>query len=226
MTPEVSSEARAESNNVWSHRGFTLIEIAIVLMLIGLLFSFVVPRFRARTDADLKRTSLRLAATIEHVFYQSVFRRETYRLHYDLEGGRYWVDRFVDPTAAQPVPVQGEEEGAPAEEEPEDAAASDDPDAFGAAKPHYVVDRRVIPEPVRFPQGVLITDVTTQYLDTISEGKAFTHFFPDGYAEPTVIHLADRNKREYTLVVSPLSGKVKVIPRREEFEVDMKDEQP
>ncbi len=201
--------------------GFTLIEIVIVLLLIGLVFTFVVPQFRARTDADLKRSSVRLAATLEHVFYQSAFRRETYRLQYDLERGRYWLDRFVDPAApgAKPAATRpgGDEDPDPEERQAEDEAGL-------AGRAHYVRDRTVVPEPVRLPEGVRITDVTTQYLETISEGKAFTHFFPDGYAEPTVIHLADRNKSEYTLVVSPLSGKVSVIPRREELEIDMKEE--
>ena len=238
--PEVPSEARADSKNadpsearvarqaprpprgIGSELGFTLIEIVIVLLLIGLIFSFVVPQFRARTDADLKRSSIRLAATIEHVFHQSAFRRETYRLQYDLAGGRYWLDRFIDPSALRPrpVPAAGSQEEDPGAEERQEEA-----EAGLEGKAHYVLDRTVIPRTVRLPRGVRITDVTTQYLDTVSEGKAFTHFFPDGYAEPTVIHLADQNKLEYTLVVSPLSGKVKVIPRREELEIDMKEEQ-
>jgi len=202
--------------------GFTLIEIVVVLLLIALVFSLVVPQFRARTDADLKRSSIRLAATIEHVFYQSVFRRETYRLQYDLASGRYWLDRFIDPAARATGPA------APTADSGEVADRDQQEEALAGleGKPHYVRDRTVLPEAVRLPEGVRITDVTTQYLDTITEGKAFTHFFPDGYAEPTVIHLADRGLREYTLIVSPLSGKVTVIPRREEMEIDMKEEKP
>jgi prepilin-type N-terminal cleavage/methylation domain-containing protein len=221
--PRAQSEVRGRSNNDRDRYGFTLIEIMVVLLLIGLIFSFVLPQFRARTDADLKRSSIRLAATIQNIFYQSAFRRETYRLQYDLANGRYRLDRFVDPSAPGPktaAPAGDTGEAPDAEQQREEDLAGLE------GKPHYVPDRSVLPEPVRLPEGVRITDVTTQYLDTISEGNAFTHFFPDGYAEPTVIHLADRNKREYTLVVSPLSGKVQVIPRREEFEIDMKEERP
>jgi type II secretory pathway pseudopilin PulG len=194
--------------------------MVVVILIITLLFSLVVPQLRARTDADLKRSAERLAATIQYVFNQAAFRRETYRLHFDLGQSRYWLDRFIDPEAEAAARAQGtlgkiQDTGGMVEDEGADGT-----------KPHYEVDRTILPHAVDLPEGVRITDVTTQYLDTISEGEAFTHFFPDGYVEPTVIHLADRNKNEYTLYVSPLSGKVKVLPGRLEFEVSMKEDKP
>jgi prepilin-type N-terminal cleavage/methylation domain-containing protein len=221
--PKVPSAARAVLRNVPREDGFTLIELAVVLLVIGLTFTLVIPQFRARTDADLKRASLKLAAALEYTFSQSIFRRQTFRMQYDLDGSRYWVDRFVDPLVPGSLGKPGA--GAASGASEEDAVdAPDDPEEVPPGQPYYVVDRKVLPEAIVLPEGVLINDVTTQYLDTITEGKAFTHFFPDGYAEPTVIHLTSRNnKSEYTLVLTPLSGKVKVYPRREEFEVDMKE---
>jgi prepilin-type N-terminal cleavage/methylation domain-containing protein len=222
--PKVPSAARAVLGNVPHEDGFTLIELAIVLLVIGLTFTLVIPQFRARTDADLKRASLKLAAALEYTFSQSIFRRQTFRMQYDLDGSRYWVDRFVDPLVPGHVGKPQAAASASGASEEDAVEAPDDPEEAPAGQPYYVVDRKVLAEAVELPEGVRIDDVTTQYLDTITEGKAFTHFFPDGYAEPTVIHLTSRsNKSEYTLVLTPLSGKVKVYPRREEFEVDMKE---
>lgn len=203
-------------------QGFTLIEIMMVLLLIAMVFTLVIPQFQSRTHADLKRSAMRLAATIEHTFHQSAFRRETLRLHYDLEGSRYWLDRFVDPAANKDLFALSA--GGPSGKDDFDRAPEGDEAVKNPAKPHYVVDRKILAEPVTLPEGVFITSVSTQYIEEATEGEAFTHFFPDGYAEPTVLYLADTGGGEYTLYVSPISGRVKVLPGHKEFAVEMKEE--
>lgn len=199
--------------------GFTLIEMSVVILLIAFLFSIVVPQFRARTHSDLKSSAMKLAATIEHTFHQSAFRQETFRLHYDLDSSSYWLDRFVDPASFSFEEL--DDSGSGDFDSPE---ADFDGDENGGGGAYYVVDRTVVGETVILPVGIHIVSVTTQYFDETSEGEAFTHFFPDGYVEPTVIYLADRSKEYFTLYVSPISGKVKVLPGYHEFEVDMKED--
>ncbi len=198
-------------------RGFTLIEMVAVLVVIGLLFTLALPQFRERTHADLKRSAISLAATIEHVFHQSIFRHETLRLTYDLASSSYWLDRFMDPASVDDDP--GGEEGG--EIDGEEGTGNGDEEAD---VPHYVADRSILPEPVKLPAGVIITSVETQYIEETTEGEAYTHFFPDGYVEPTVIYMADRRGAEYTLYASPVSGRVKVLPGRVEFDVEMKED--
>jgi hypothetical protein len=186
------------------------------MVAVALILTLVVPQFRTRTHADLKRSALKLAAMIEHAFQQSAFRQETLRLHFDLENSRYWLDRFVDPGMATLR--------APAGAADSDLEGGEDAEEDDAEEAHYVMDRKILPEPVELPEGVFIISVTTQYIEETTEGEAFTHFFPDGYAEPAVIYIADDLKAEYTLIVTPLSGKVKVFQGHHEFEVDMKEE--
>jgi general secretion pathway protein H len=198
--------------------GFTLIELAVVIVVAGLILTLVVPQFRARTHADLKRSALKLAATIEHTFQQSAFRQETLRLHFDLEHARYWIDRWVEPTIGEAGPTDLK-----LEDDPEGLYSGADSEA-DQEEGHYETDRKILPDPVDFPEDVFIASVTTQYIEEITKGEAFVHFFPDGYAEPAVIYLGDARKGEYTLFVSPLSGKVKVLPGHHEFDVNMKEE--
>jgi prepilin-type N-terminal cleavage/methylation domain-containing protein len=213
--PRGASPGRARPGPRADDRGFTLIEMVAVMVVIGLIFTLVLPQFRARTHADLKRSAMKLAATIEHVFYQSVFRHETLRLHYDLAQSRYWLDRFVEPAAGQ---ADAGAEG----EEPDDR--TDAADGGSDGEPSYVVDTSIIPQPVDLPRGVVIASVSTQYIEETTEGDAYTHFFPDGYVEPTVIHMTDKEGSEYTLFASPISGRVKVLPGHHEFDVEMKEE--
>lgn len=217
-----SRKARPIPPRAVREQGFTLIEIMVVLLLIAMVFTLVIPQFQARTHADLKRSAMRLAAIIEHTFHQSAFRRETLRLHYDLEGSRYWLDRFVDPAAKKDwLALRA---GGPSGKDDFGRAPEGDEGSEGPGKPHYVMDRKILAEPVTLPDGVFFTSVSTQYLEEATEGEAFTHFFPDGYAEPTVLYLADTNGGEYTLYVSPISGRVKVLPGHKEFAVEMKEE--
>jgi general secretion pathway protein H len=60
------------------------------------------------------------------------------------------------------------------------------------------------------PQGVVFQDIVTLRQGKVTEGQAFTHFYPLGLAEKTVIHLADRHQRVTTLDVNPLTGRVKI----------------
>lgn len=202
-------------------RGFTLIEMVAMMVVIGLLFTLALPQFRARTHADLKRSAVKLGATIEHVFYQSVFRHETLRLHYDLENSTYWLDRFVDPAAAAEEGAGEGEDGSSGEP----AAGAVGEEAAGESQqPYYVEDRAILPERVKLPPGVFFESVRTQYIEETTDGDAYTHFFPDGYVEPTVIYMADGRGAEFTLYASPISGRVKVLPGRHEFDVEMREE--
>jgi general secretion pathway protein H len=63
---------------------------------------------------------------------------------------------------------------------------------------------------VRLPQGVSFQDVVTLRQGKVTEGEAFTQFFPAGLVEKTVIHLTDQDQHVFTLDINPLSGRVKV----------------
>jgi hypothetical protein len=42
-------------------------------------------------------------------------------------------------------------------------------------------------------------------------GAASTHFHPAGLAEPSTIHLGEPNAQQMTLVIEPLSARIKVL---------------
>jgi general secretion pathway protein H len=78
------------------------------------------------------------------------------------------------------------------------------------ASPFKPVDKNLAKEQ-DMPSGVFVRDIETENSKkAIKEGKAFIHFFPQGFVEPSVIHLQKDGDEEtvYSLVVSPLTGKV------------------
>ena len=71
--------------------GFTLIELAIVIIIVGLMLSITVPVVRdSLLHDDLKKASRKLAATITWLRTKSVSEYKDHDLIFDLEEGKYW----------------------------------------------------------------------------------------------------------------------------------------
>ena len=153
-------------------KGYTFIELTVVIFLIGLTLVLTVPRFRYSivTD-DLKATVRRMVGTIRGLKNEAIREHKTYRLHFDLESNRLWVES-ADMT---------EEEQAEAYKK-----------AF------------------QLPEGVRILDVWRRETGKKMAGQTAIHFTKQGYVERSIIHLAAADGREFTLVLSPFLGKVKV----------------
>ena len=84
-TPEISDRRHRRS------AGFTLIELALVLVIIAIILSFVTPRLmelgRARREAEAQR----LAALLGYLHDEASLRGRTFRLRLDLGASRYEV---------------------------------------------------------------------------------------------------------------------------------------
>lgn len=65
--------------------------------------------------------------------------------------------------------------------------------------------------------GVRIRDVWSEARGKEVEGKPAIHFTKKGYVEQSAIHLAAEDGREFTLVLHPFLGKVKVFEKYVEF---------
>ena len=93
-------------NRQWPERGFTLVELLIVLFLFGLLLTFVVPSFSR--PGTLSSSSRQLTADIRTVRAAAAATKRLHRLHLDLDQRTYWVaaldgDRDVPVTGLLPA---------------------------------------------------------------------------------------------------------------------------
>ncbi len=84
-------------------RGFTLIELAVVLFVLGLLLWLAAPRFSALTGKSREDRFREFAAGSEEAFDLSLFGKREVRLVVDPAGGT-WQYRIPDPPGSPPSP--------------------------------------------------------------------------------------------------------------------------
>jgi len=156
--------------------GFTLLELAIVLLVVAIAASFVIPRLRSTDDAALAASASRLATTVRLLYEEAAFRHVPIRLNLDLDKHTYWVTVW-----------------------------SQDPE-----RPEFVPDTTLLAQPVRLPDAVAFLDVVLPAFGTATDGVVFAQFWPEGYADPLVVHLKNRQGAYATLALDPLTGRTRV----------------
>ncbi len=167
--------------------GFTLIELTLVMLVIGLMMAITLPKFRNIGGGDMKLEARTLIGQIQGLYSEATFTRRQHRLVFDLDANRYWGEAEV------PTPPQRDESGRPV-----------------LAKKVFQPVTRDFLKPVTLPAGVELTDVIAGAFGKRSGGVVYTNFYPLGRSDFTTIHLEDDASDVMTLMVNPITGRVTV----------------
>jgi prepilin-type N-terminal cleavage/methylation domain-containing protein len=84
--------AGGRGQRINANKGFTLIELTIVIVILGVMLSLIIPRLGELGEADLKRSARHLTGMIRFLRDESQARKDVYRLRFDVTDGRYWVE--------------------------------------------------------------------------------------------------------------------------------------
>jgi general secretion pathway protein H len=76
--------------------------------------------------------------------------------------------------------------------------------------PEFVLDYSPLARPTALPASVVFVDVVLPALGIVHEGLVFAQFFPEGYADPLVVHLTNSRHEFATLAIEPLTGRTRV----------------
>ncbi len=196
---EVNSRSRAGSRR--RQGGFTLIELGLVILIIGVMLAIAIPRLGNRTYKQLGSETRKLALAVRYLRHAAILNGRTYRLVYDLDNHVYWTE-VSDVTASDidegEDDIDGELDSELFAEERAESFARDTDGPIGLKK---------FKEPTGF------SDVNLpETFGQVFEGQAYTGFYPDGSVDVTVIHL-DNGQDAYTLyVIDPILGQVFVEP--------------
>jgi len=74
----------------------------------------------------------------------------------------------------------------------------------------FLPDSSPLARPVQLPTNVAFADVRVSNAGRVSAGQVYTHFYPQGYTDPTIIHLRDQRSRMVTIMIPPLPAEVRV----------------
>jgi general secretion pathway protein H len=92
-------EEKAKIGNLQSEiryrDGFTLIELAVVIVILGVMIALVAPRLADIGEANLKRSARHLTGMIRFLHEESQAKKTIYRLSFDIQEGHYWAEALT-----------------------------------------------------------------------------------------------------------------------------------
>ena len=162
--------------------GFTLIELTLVILVIGIVGALVLPRFGGIVDRQqVRRTVNVLRGMVRQLHAKAALTKRIYRLTFDLEEQRVTVCYLESLSTVREGDV---------------ACVTESSREMRG----YVM-----------PKAVRLLDVVSSSGEKVREGAAMTHFHPTGLAEPSVVHLQTSDEAHVTLFIEALAGRVKVV---------------
>lgn len=178
-----------------SSRGFTLLELLVVIMLISLVTSFTLPAIRTSLFTDqLKETSRKLIGMVTEVSQEAVRRQSEYLLYFDL-----------DKDLIRAAPAGGSGSGSSS--------------GLSSSKSDKEEDPREIR--LNIPESIRIVDIVSVHGGKNLDGTAELYFSKKGYVDKTAIHLRSDDGDEMTIILSPFMGVTRVF----DSYVDLEDDQ-
>src|SRR5260370_4018470 len=99
--PRPSGEGTRAFSSMHVSPGFTLLELAIVIFIMGLMLTLTMPYLGGFRRAQLRSQARRLAGRATYMFDQAAGHKLVLRLIFDIENNGYAVTK-LDPDAVQP----------------------------------------------------------------------------------------------------------------------------
>jgi prepilin-type N-terminal cleavage/methylation domain-containing protein len=72
--------------------GFTLIEVLIVIVLLGLVMTVAVRGIRSLAKSDMRASAVKMAGAIRYLFDRASTTGKMHRLVIDFENKKYWAE--------------------------------------------------------------------------------------------------------------------------------------
>jgi type II secretion system protein H len=174
-----------------AERGFTFLEIVVVVMLIALVAGVMVTRIGNRTAAPLKASGRFLCAELEYVAQRAIATGRPQRWVLDLDGQLFRVEQQLPPDPA-----------------------ADTRDVFDLGAPLVPDAWEPIPEPQGEWRELYETSIGIESVVLAGEarkaGQTEIHFAPDGGADPADVWLLDPENRTLRVVVTAFTGEVRI----------------
>ena len=221
-----------------SDRGFTLIEVLIVVTIGAILAGLAIRGLRSLRKADLREASAQMSGAMRYLFDRASTTGKIHRIVIDMETGTYWAevsdDRFYIPREETVEQLQAREDKEAAEDEEaaqkreraareaesgKSAGANSSFDLskldvadFRPKRARFASFKDLALKPVKLKKAKIRSVYTPRVTEPLTSGRAYVYFFPLGQTEPAIITLTapDSDDTIYSLVVHPITGRVRI----------------
>jgi prepilin-type N-terminal cleavage/methylation domain-containing protein len=192
----------------FSHSGFTLIELMVVVALIALISVMALPSISSYFQVSLNSATREVAGTVREAYNATLVTGKMHRIAYDLKSGEYWVEVGNANTDSAVLETKESKERAERRKRLH----------FGDQKQEntsgFAMDSTVTKKKKSLPRGVSFEDVVSEQTREPQTAEtaavAYTHIFPNGLTEQTIIHITDSSKHHTSLSITPLLGRTDV----------------
>jgi hypothetical protein len=145
-----------------------------------------------------------MATTVKEAYNSTVVTGKIHRIAYDLKKNQYWVE--VGPTTILLDTAASREKE---EQKKRFSTFLSKPPASP-----FTLAKTITSKKQNLPNGVEFEDILTmQSPDAVKDGTTYTHFFPHGFTEQTLVHMKDSSEHHVTLAISALVGRTDVFDR-------------
>ena len=84
------SRVKGQIKKSW--KGFTLVELLIVIVVLGLMLTLTIPKLGELGEANLKRSARHLTGMIRFLRDEAQAKKKEYRIKFDIQNGHYWAE--------------------------------------------------------------------------------------------------------------------------------------
>jgi prepilin-type N-terminal cleavage/methylation domain-containing protein len=188
--------------------GFTLIELLIVIAILGLVGLVAVPSITNTFRFSVQSTAREVATLVKDTSNSAQVTGKIHRVVYDLKNQQYWVESSSKGT------LLDSDESKKAEQNRSSVFDKKETEEEIKKKSGFNLARHLTSKKKNLPVGVKFKDVYTEQSETpLTEGLVYTHIFPHGISEQTLVHFTDTGTNDVTLIISNLLGRCDVQGR-------------
>ena len=183
------------------NKGFTLIELILVLVIIGFLTALVTPAITSLTGLKLKTAARRVAAGLRYARSQAVTSGSDYQVVFNLGKGAMTIECLEEEPYREGVELeeaQGDEEEGVGEEE-------------------MLLQRVARKKTYRMPEEVTLAKIIVdgEEITEDDEEEAWIDFYPNGSCSGGEIFLTNERERVYRIALNFLTGIVEITEEEE-----------